>query len=75
MGPTQPAGEAEWRVIRWLFGVMLIATLIYLPWSWWQRVRECRAICAATGHSSGRLRFNAGGRLNLGTWCECVEEE
>jgi hypothetical protein len=72
MRPPLPASRAERRVLRWLLTVAACAALALIAYSAWTRVGECVAACRASGAPDGRLRFNAGGRLNLGTHCECV---
>lgn len=72
MGPTTPTTAAEWKVIRWLFGPLFLVVCLYLLFAWWHRGRECADTCVAKGFSAGQLHFNAGGRFNLGTYCECI---
>lgn len=67
--PTTPA---ERRVLRWMLTVLAVAALALIAYSGWTRSAECVAACRASGAPDGRLRFNAGGRLNLGTHCECI---
>lgn len=72
MRPTTPTTDAERRVIRWVFGSLGIAALVLLGVTWHSRTSDCVAACRAKGATGGQLRFNSGGRLNLGTYCECI---
>lgn len=72
MRPTTPTTDAERKVIRWFFGALAIGTLFLLGLTWHDRSSDCVAACRAKGATSGELKFNRGGRLNLGSHCECV---
>lgn len=72
MRPTTPTTDAERKVIRWLFGLLAIVALVFIGITWHSRSADCDAACRAKGATSGQLRFNGGGRLNLGAHCECV---
>ena len=74
MRPIKSTSEAEWKVIRWFFGPVIIAVFIYLAFAWWQRAHECSETCEAKGFDGGKVRFNKGGRFNMGTYCECVSQ-
>lgn len=58
--------------MRWFFGVLAIAAICLIGFSWWNRNAECVASCRASGAPGGKLRFNGGSRLNIGTHCECI---
>lgn len=72
MRPTTPTTDAERKVIRWFFGPLAIGVLLFIGWTCHSRTDECVAACRAKGATTGELRFNGGGRLNLGSHCECV---
>jgi hypothetical protein len=72
MQPSQPTTPAERTVIRWFFSLFGIIALGYLAFVWWSRAEACSDECALRGALSGELRFTGGGRLNIGTRCECV---
>ena len=71
----QPTTAAERRVLRWLGSAALAITVTYLCYTWWHRAHDCQTHCRATMAGEGTLRFNGGGRLNLGTDCECAAQE
>jgi len=39
---------------------------------WWNKTQACNTECILKGSAEGKLRFSGGGRLNAGTYCECV---
>ena len=75
MTTSQPTTAAERRVLQWLGSACLAITVTYLGYTWWHRAHDCQAHCRATMAGEGTLRFNGGGRLNLGPYCECVAHE
>lgn len=72
MGPSQPTTETERRVLRWFLLVLAVISVAYLTVTWWSKSRDCQTQCIAKGLGDGALRFNGGGRFNLGTYCECA---
>ncbi len=70
MRPDPPT-DAEWKVIRWFFGVAFGVAILYVAWAWHERRQECIASCEAKGFQSGCLRSNTGNRFNIGTHCVC----
>ena len=74
MHPTKSPTEAEYKVIRWFFGPLLIVAFIVIAWLWYARSHECTASCRAQAFKSGVLHFNSGSKLNAGTHCECSNE-
>ena len=72
MKPTQATTTGERRVLRGLIYASAIVTIFFIAYVWWGKARACTNMCHATGAIAGVLKFNSGGRLNLGTACECV---
>ena len=72
MRPTTPTTDAERKVIGWVFGLPALVALIFIGITWHSRSADCDAACRAKGATSGELKFNGGGRLNLGASCECL---
>lgn len=72
MRPTTRTTSGERRVMRWFFGVLAICVILLLGFTWHSRSTECVQACRAKGATGGELRFNRGGRLNLGSYCECA---
>jgi hypothetical protein len=72
MRPTTPTTAAERRVLRWFLAALAIGAVLLLGFTWHERRLACETACRASGATGGELRFNGGGRLNLGTYCECV---
>lgn len=72
MRPTTPTTSAERRVLRWLLAALAVGAVLLLAFTWHDRRRACETACRARGATAGELRFNGGGRWNLGSYCECI---
>jgi hypothetical protein len=72
MRPTTPTTAAERRVLRWFLAALAIGAVLLLGFTWHDRRLACETGCRTRGATAGELRFNGGGRWNLGSSCECV---
>lgn len=72
MRPTTPTTAAERRVLRWFLAALAAGAVLLLGFTWHDRRRACETACRARGATAGELRFNGGGRWNLGSHCECI---
>jgi hypothetical protein len=72
MRPSKPATEAERKVLWWFLIVLAVLFIVTVGFSWWKKSRECQTQCVTKTLGDGVLRFNSGGRFNLGTHCECT---
>lgn len=72
MRPTTPTNAAERRVLRWFLAALALGAVVLLGFTWHDRQLACETACRARGATAGELRFNGGGRLNLGSYCDCV---
>jgi hypothetical protein len=75
MRPTQPTSEAEHKVLWWFLVVFFTTATAYMSFVWWSKSHECQTQCAIKTLGDGTLRFNSGGRFNLGTHCECADAD
>lgn len=72
MRPTTPTTAAERRVLRWFLAALAVGAVLLLGFTWHDRRRACETACRARGATAAELRFNGGGRWNLGSHCECI---
>jgi hypothetical protein len=71
MRPTKPTTAAELKVIKWLFGPLLVAAAIWIGYRWVTLQRECTASCKAQGYKGGSMTSTGGTRLTSKMVCEC----
>jgi hypothetical protein len=70
MRPDPPTA-AESKIIRWFFGVLFGAAILFIAWGWHGRTQACIASCRAQGFESGCLELTGETRLSLASECAC----
>jgi hypothetical protein len=69
--PTQRTTPAEMKVIKWLFGPLLVAVFLWIGYRWVVMTRDCTSSCKTQGFKGGSLESTGGTRLTSKLYCEC----